>query len=525
MKLENSIIESVFLLALFLAAFWLWTLPFQQNHTPFGDVDSSTHFGLGDYMAYKNKAIIDVPYFFSFRYGKNNAGKLWYPPQYHTNQAIFELYGGSREIPAQIYIALMSAAVIFTSYILMRAIYGFLPALLTSTLLLFSSRDISWYILGQYPQVLSFGLVPLFLASLYLYVTKKQTIHLYLGSILIALQFYFHPQAIFVSAIATFFFVVFYFLKEKKIPSNLKPDIKHIVFSILILVLLIAPFYQFPFGKGSIYKNPISAALQQEKPYGRLLYWYGNEKPEGISPSYYQFTEMHGNRFSYLLILLTILGLIFTIYRRNPADLMLLAMFLTLYLVMHSNVFGLGRAERFMEAEAMLLYPIAVIGFFGVLSASTSFFKIENNKKIIKIGTIAVLILFSLFTLGTNAYTQLKGAYAGYGRLTPPQVEAAQWMRANLTEDADVYLVGTAIYTKKKWLQAASFRHMVTDTKPIFPDFSLSDANYAFLDYSELGLLGGQPALDSINAWAIQNIQNATLLYDKGNIRVVKLAE
>ena len=521
MKPEKPTVESVFLLALFLAAFWLWTIPFQQNHTPFGDVDSSTHFGLGDYMAYKNKAIIDVPYFFSFRYGNNNAGKLWYPPQYHTNQAIFELYGGSREIPAQVYIALMSSAVIFTSFLLMQALYGFLPAILTSTLLLFSSRDILWYILGQYPQVLSFGLVPLFLASLYLYITKKQTIHLYLGSILIALQFYFHPQAILVSAIAAFLFIMFYFIKEKKIPL----EFKHIAFSLIVLVILIAPFYQFPFGKGSIYKNPVSTALAQEKPYSRLLHWYGNAEPEGISPSYYQFIEMHGGWFAYLIILFTAAGLIFSLHRRKPADLMLLSMFITLYIIMHSNVLGLGRAERFMETEAMLLYPLVAVGFFGTFSAILSFLKIEKNKKTIRIGALTLFIILSLSALGTNAYTNLKGAYAGYGRLTPPQAEAASWMKENLPENADVYLVGTAIYTKKKWLQAASFRHMVTDTKPLIPGFPLSDADYALLDYSELGLLGGQPAIDALNAWAVQNLQNATLLYDKGNVRVVKLAE
>ena len=371
----------------------------------------------------------------------------------------------------------------------MQALYGFLPAILTSTLLLFSSRDILWYILGQYPQVLSFGLVPLFLASLYLYITKKQTIHLYLGSILIALQFYFHPQAILVSAIAAFLFIMFYFIKEKKIPL----EFKHIAFSLIVLVILIAPFYQFPFGKGSIYKNPVSTALAQEKPYSRLLHWYGNAEPEGISPSYYQFIEMH--------------------------------MFITLYIIMHSNVLGLGRAERFMETEAMLLYPLVAVGFFGTFSAILSFLKIEKNKKTIRIGALTLFIILSLSALGTNAYTNLKGAYAGYGRLTPPQAEAASWMKENLPENADVYLVGTAIYTKKKWLQAASFRHMVTDTKPLIPGFPLSDADYALLDYSELGLLGGQPAIDALNAWAVQNLQNATLLYDKGNVRVVKLAE
>jgi len=57
MKINKLYLEIALAVILYLAAIYLWSLPFQKNSMPYGETDSGTHFTLGDYMAQTDKPI------------------------------------------------------------------------------------------------------------------------------------------------------------------------------------------------------------------------------------------------------------------------------------------------------------------------------------------------------------------------------------------------------------------------------------------------------------------------------------
>ena len=154
MKLGIKKIEIVLMAVLYMAALYLWTLPIQNNRLPFGDVDASSHFTIGDYMVTYDKSIAKIPYPVTFRYkGQNNLlpDYLWYPPQYWTNTGIAQVLGGERILPPFIVVAIFSSLIVLSSYFLIRSLFGFWPAFLSSFLLMFSTRDYMIYLWGQWP--------------------------------------------------------------------------------------------------------------------------------------------------------------------------------------------------------------------------------------------------------------------------------------------------------------------------------------------------------------------------------------
>ena len=169
MKLSIKKIEILSVVILYLAALYIWTLPIQKNRLPFGDVDASSHFAVGDYMVTHDKSIYKVPYYIFSRYGGQNYGYLWYPPQYWTDTGIFQIIGEERVFPTFVMIAVFSSLIIISSYLLIRKLFGFWPAILSSFLLIFSTRDFMVYLWGQWPQAVSFAITPLVLYCFYHY--------------------------------------------------------------------------------------------------------------------------------------------------------------------------------------------------------------------------------------------------------------------------------------------------------------------------------------------------------------------
>ena len=123
MKISFKKIEIILLVILYLAALYVWTLPIQKNKLPFGDVDASSHFAIGDYMVSHDKSISKVPYYIFFRYGGQNYGYLWYAPQFWTNTGIFQVLGGERVFPVFVMIAIFCTFIILTSYLLIRKLF------------------------------------------------------------------------------------------------------------------------------------------------------------------------------------------------------------------------------------------------------------------------------------------------------------------------------------------------------------------------------------------------------------------
>jgi len=522
--MERKKIELILLVILFLIAFYFWTLPFQKNLVPYGDVDSSTHFTLADYMGQKNKVSYYLPYYIAAGgYIDEGAGKLWYPPQFHLSAAISQIFSGHRVLGILIFHAISNFAIVFTSFLLIRHLYGTTAAFLSSFLLIFSIRDILWYIWGQYPQVLSFAIVPLTVYCFYRYVTNNEKkYYIYFAGIFIAVQFYIHPQSILLSFLILSIFSLLYWVKIKKIPFK----ILDVFVFIAITFFMILPFYSFPFGSTTIYTGAVSQGFGFHPEHlNSLVHWYGVLKPVGVPSYYYSFSEMHGflslGDFKLPWILpFFFIGILFIILRRKIEDLLMISWIIAFYILSHDFVFGLFRAERFIETEAHILYPVAVVGLLGLASL---FNFIENFKLYIKYFLIGIFILIAVSINAKYSYSTLNNAYGGILRLTPYEYQATEWINKNVPEDADILIKGTVIYTKKKWMQALSLRHIDWVRSEI-----AKTHDYVLLDYSDFVLLSQQDSryrneIDSLQKWEKDNLINAKLVYDKDFVRVYKL--
>jgi len=518
----------------------IWTLPFQNNQYPYGDVDSSTHFTLGDYMGQNDKPVYFLPYYINgtirgvvVGYGWLNEGKLWYCPQYHLTEAIMQLFSASRVLPIFLFFAFASSLIAITTYLLIRYLYGSLPALISGLILIFSFRDIMWYLAGQYPQVLSFAIVPLVIYAVYRYMQsfkekKPKSVYLYLAMILIAAQFFIHPQAIITSILPLAIFSIIFIIREKIFFIN----IKHIVISLIILFVLVSSFLQFPLGKSSIYKD-LSAMKEPRSSYGLDIFmkWYGALEPVGFHNEDYWSTK---RIYSNLMIPFIFFGAIYLVLRRKNQDLLILSMLLSFYLLMHLSFLTAGRAERLIETEAHIIYPLMVIGAVIAVPNFISIFKISKEIKLmLKYGLAVALVLIFILTIGINNYKTLKEAYPGLARITQAQYDASEWMRTNLPEEADIYIFRNdfptqlpifqnnfpTFYTKKKWIQALSLRHVDWNSQ------DATNSTYVILDMSDIYAVYGQQGFNEAQKETDSYIKNATLLYDKNYVGVYKRAQ
>ena len=166
-------IELALITLLYLTTIYLWSLPYQDDYTPYGEFDATSHFQVGDYMAQTNKALVELPPFISIRYGGDNTFKpntLWYHPPYHTNFAVIEIFGGHRIVPIYLLNTILSSSLVIILYFVMRHLYGFWPGILSALLAMFSMRDIMVYLWGQWPERIGYAFTPLVLFVFYLYV-------------------------------------------------------------------------------------------------------------------------------------------------------------------------------------------------------------------------------------------------------------------------------------------------------------------------------------------------------------------
>jgi len=514
----NKKIEVLLITLLILITLYVWSLPFQENRMPFGDVDSSTHFGLSDYMSINNKAAYYVPYYFKARYGSLSDGKIWYPPQYHVDGAIFQLIGGERVVPFYFLIAATCCSIVFTSFFLLRKLFGFLPAYATSIMLIFSKRDILWYLWGQYGQVVSFGLVPLVVYCWYKYLESfnnndTKPGYLYFAAVFLAVQYFIHPQCMAPSVFTSFFYFIFFFIKNKKLPFKLKDFA--IGFTVLLILLL--PVIPFTFGPDTIGAANVEGAGLYPSEFHTLFRWYGTSGKEHGQPEFYHsFKEMIGG---FWVVPIFLFGIVFILLRRDNKDLLLLAMLLSLFLCMHLCIFGEAvgaRSDRLMEIEAHVIYPLAVIGLLSI----PSLIKVDKNtKNILKLFLISILLTFFISTMGREAYSNLKNGYGGILRLTPPQYEASEWMRNNLPENALVDHYGILTVSKQKWVQAASHRMLYFEGLEKGGRFDHAK-DHALFDYTDLMAIGNKAEIERLQKLEDTSMVNSTLLYNKNYIRI-----
>jgi 4-amino-4-deoxy-L-arabinose transferase-like glycosyltransferase len=526
MKFSLKNIELIILAILYLFALYMWTLPIQGNGLPFGDVDASSHYTIGDYMVTHDKSIAKLPYYIGFRYGTQNSafpGHIWYPPQYWTNTGIAQILGGDRIVSVFIVIAIFSTLIILSVYFLIRNLFGFWPAFLSSLLLIFSTRDYMVYLFGQWPQSLSFAFTPLVLYSFYAYYMKfkggdRKNIYLYLIAVFLAAQFFFHPQGMMASIGALLVFIIAMWVKTKRIPF----DIKHSLFAFLLFAAVSSALAPLSIGEFFIElvggEDEQAAGMRLDL----LFKWYqGIKNDPGLPDFYFTYNNSHGTLtgglISWWTLPLLLIGIIALISRRSEKDWILLGWLISFYFLTRLSVIGFGSRDiRMFAYEAHVFYPIIALGLITLYS----FAQRGNLKLAIKYGSIITFISLTIFINGASAYNTLNSMSNSISRINIEQYDAALWIKSNLAEDVDIYGIGTLGYqnfaAKIKWLGVLSQRHFIVDQSKI------EQAGYIFLDYSDAIDLNNQDYIGGLQNFE-SGLQNATPIYNTNEIRIYEI--
>jgi len=516
----NKKLETIIVTALCLFAIYMWTLPIQKDNLPYGEVDAGAHFSLGDYMGQNNKVMLFLPYYIDLRYGGDNSfmpHTIWYPPVYHTNLAIMQIIGGERIIPIYLLVSILSSSVVLIMYIIIKKLYGFWSAILSSFLLVFSMRDILNFLWGQWPERISYYIVPLALYAFYKYCyscieNEKRKEYIYIAALLFAISFLIHPMGLFYSASAVLVFLVLFLIKEKKWIFNSK----EILIAAIIFILIISIF---PIQLGNVIMRLNEKNQAENAPLISLFKWSKDpSKYVGAMPEdYFSYSKMHGIWTMPLLII----GLFILLIRRNKEDIFILSWLIAVYIMVHLDVIGKGGfSHRSLSASAHIFSPIIAI---GLLSIPKLFKSINKNVYItIKYGLIILFLVLAININGKQAYSQLSGAYSVPLRMTEPQYEVSEWMRSNLDVNADIEDIGTLNLAKKRWIQYVSQRHINHINN--FDENITS--NYVLLDYSDAFILrnyqGFEQQISEIQTYE-KNMSGYPLIYDKNNIRVYKV--
>jgi len=195
----------------------------------------------------------------------------------------------------------------------------------------------------------------------------------------------------------------------------------------------------------------------------------------------------------------------------------MLSWLISFYFLTRLVVFGIGgRDIRMFAYEAHIFYPIIAVGMLSL----SSFARQETFKKYLKYSLVISFLIFAVFINGRSAYDVLKGQQFSIGRTNIAQYEAAEWIRSNLPEQADIYNLGTLGYqnfgAKIKWLGVLSQRHFIINNDQI----NLTD--YLLIDYSDALSLRNQDYINALQNFE-RNFQNLTPIYNKNNIRVYKV--
>ena len=471
MKTKKWHLEILAFLAMYIFAIYLWTLPFQDNKIPYGEFDAISHWELADSFAGLDKTYVSLPLFVDYSYGGQNRFKphtLWYHPPFHTDLAMVESIAsyltGERMVPVYLTNAIFASSILISVYFVMRKLFGFLSAILSEFLLAFSMRDIMPYLWGQWPERFGYAFVPLILYCFYSYcinyskdkaADNKNSLHLLIMAILLAVQMMIHPLSFFHSLAAIFVLFIALAIKMRKIPFNAK----HIAAAALIFAVI---FAAFPYQSGNVAVSLMQKTKKTPDNFSvsRLFEWGPNPKYfEGsVPPSYFSFKAMHGAwTLPFLLI-----GLLILLIRRENRDLFLLAWLISLYLILHRDAFDKWKfLHRSLSATAHIFVPITVIGAVSLFSI----FKTNSTlKAVLKYaGALAVIILAVNYNM-PQAYSTLNTAYDdSIMRLNSAQIEANEWVEKNVPVGKNVSVAGLPLEIMQKAWWMASVSHRVTD--------------------------------------------------------------
>lgn len=516
--MKKSELSIIILIVLYLGALWFWTLP-SKTGLPWGDVDSSTHFTIGDYMAYSDKATTKLPYYYkeswvgSTKYGDN----LAYPPSFHPNIAIFEIIGGHRITAPYIYFAITSTLFLLSIYLLLRKLFGVWSAILTFIFLAVSTRDRLVYLWALWPQAFAFAFIPLTLLTFYLYIEsflnkEPKNVYLVLTALFTISQFLIHPQAFFETLLILGIYFIFVWIKEKCVPLK-QVSIAFIITIILSLTLA------FPMLNNVIGANLLSADIggiggARIQNLDRLFYWFKVPKENvGMPIEFASFKSMTGLWTLPFLFM----GFVVLFIKRKRQHLLLIAWLIALYFVLHQDVFGLTRAVKFLQDEGHLFYSVMAI---GIINFPDFFNKLKKNH--INYIRVGLSLIFCILVISFNfvpAYKQMRYAYYGIGRITEPQYEACGWIKENLPQQADIGLVGTRTLAKILWIQVLSVRNILAPNEQEL----WKEPQYFMVDYTDDLVLNDREALAQLTEAEKQIANNASLVYNRDYIRIYEL--
>ena len=522
--------------ALFLLAFWLWTLPIQASPIPFGEGDAAWQFTSGDQMYLQDRADYTIPKYLGYwYYGYNKVlgpHHNEYPPPYPLNIALAQLFGGDRFVSAYIMIAILSMSACMSTFLLVRKLYGLVPGFMAGFAMIFSIRDIMLYLWGQRGAIISFTFIPAVLYCYYMYMTsdsrQKKNIYLFATVAVLSSQYIFHIQGMAASIGSIILFTFFLWIKERKFPftyKEIRENWKAIMIAAIAFLIVIVPFLVIYLGPGET--HPI-----QFNNFSRLFSWFKVDDQPGYAqgnvegyPIIFFSQSMIYHKW---LLPLIFAGLAVLLLRRETKDLLVLAWAMSVYILIHLDVTGflnVQRAARMLIAETALFYTLIAIGLVGIIS----FFKIGRNIAAILKYSICILFVLLIISNGkivpqgpaVQAYGTLKNAYGGLLRINQFQIEAAYWIRDNLPEDALVIDKGTITYPKLRFMIPYSQHYITNHLKAMVEENIISvEQLYYMVDYSDLALLGQQSAADSLFEWEKQNFPNSTLVYNNNNIHI-----
>jgi len=537
MKFSKNYVQTLVFIALYLFAIYFWSQPLQERKLPYGEYDAMSHFEVADYMAYNDKSFQKLPPYIDLRYGYDNKFKphtLWYPPTFHTALGIMEVMGGERVVPIFLLNTVMATFVIVTVYFVINFLFGFLPAILSALLIIFSPRDFMPYLWGQWPERFAYAFIPVILYCFYKYFISFSKEHskptyIYLTALFLGINLLVHPLVFFHSVIGIIILYVFLSIKQKKLVFNWK----HVAVSAIIFLVL---FFIFPNQTFNILPQIAkTSATQEQKEKGidlsRLFQWSLNPKDYAgsVPPSYFSFREMHGLWTLPFLLL----GLLFLALRREERDLFLLAWLISLYLVLHRDIVGKASfLHRSLSASAHIFAPLTAIGVVYLANAV----KLPSNyNKYLKYMIAAIFVYLALSINMASASKILnKNTYNDFfGTLNGQEYQAAQWVLENVPAPANITALGipyadnfVSVTSKKiRWFAAVSqhvtrFYYFLGNKEDVLK----SKDWYIMLDYTMVGPLNDLENFNYMQQLE-KNLTNHALVYNENNIRVYKFAK
>jgi len=537
MKLNKY--DAIVLLGLYLTTLYLYQLPVSDK--PFGEVDASAHYGIGDYMGMYDKPIISMPHYMRRYYNANEyrPKDLWYPPQYHTNLAIAHVFGGERVRSIFLFVSIISPLIIISIYFLLRKLYGFWSAFLASLFLMFSIRDYITHVWGQWPSLLSFSMIPIVIYAYYTYFNslsegKANNKYLWVIPFLLTAQFLIHPVGTFHSLIYMGLYSALVMIKKKRFIFG-KREIKKIVSVFLIFFVLIS--ISAPFQLGGIWWQVVnygfkkivdkedreSITITKFQPKHLIEF-----TPVPVKQGYPEFWYDNGYIYGKWILPFLFIGLLFLLVRREERDLLMLSWYFGLYFFLHVLLYiYTGRYLRSFIDVSHLYYVMMALGIVYAFNLVGYFVKIPKNIKLLgRYALVIFAIIMVLSVSAKSAYPQLKDAYKGIVRLSNEQIKMLDWLKENTHEEANIQHTGAISMAKTRWLRNYGMRFifMPEYTQKNLPNHNLS-LTHVIMDYTDYALTGGQEAVNQLMAYEqffLGNKSNATLMYDKDNIRVYK---